>query len=433
MPSIDHVTLDVADTAAAEVFYKTAFELGDALRVRESQEPSDGFRGYTLSLVVSQPADVDALLDAACEAGATSLKPAAKSFWGYGGVVQAPDGAIWKVATSSKKNTGPATKNVDQVVLLLGVGDVKATKAFYVERGLAVGKSFGSKYVDFDLSGSPVGLGALQACGPGQGRRCRRDGRRLAPDQHRQRDRPLHRPRRVRLARSNGLSRCGRSVRSTVSCRRPRTETMSPSTRKNTGTRPADSHDLIRVTGARVNNLKDISVEIPKRRLTVFTGVSGSGKSSLVFATIAAESQRMINETYSAFVQGFMPNLARPDVDVLEGLTTAIIVDQERMGANPRSTVGTADRRQRHAPDPVQPAGQALRRAADGVLVQRADPGRQRRDDHGEGRGPGREEHGAQAGLPRRHVSAMRGDGLGLRLRPDRACTTRRSRSRRGP
>jgi excinuclease UvrABC ATPase subunit len=104
----------------------------------------------------------------------------------------------------------------------------------------------------------------------------------------------------------------------------------------------ADSHDLIRVHGARVNNLKDISVVIPKRRLTVFTGVSGSGKSSLVFGTIAAESQRLINETYSAFVQGFMPTLARPDVDVLDGLTTAIIVDQERMGANVRSTVGTA-------------------------------------------------------------------------------------------
>lgn len=103
----------------------------------------------------------------------------------------------------------------------------------------------------------------------------------------------------------------------------------------------ADSHDLIRVQGARENNLKDVSVELPKRRLTVFTGVSGSGKSSLVFETIAAESQRMINETYSAFVQGFMPTLARPDVDVLEGLTTAIIVDQERMGANARSTVGT--------------------------------------------------------------------------------------------
>jgi excinuclease UvrABC ATPase subunit len=104
----------------------------------------------------------------------------------------------------------------------------------------------------------------------------------------------------------------------------------------------ADRHDLIRVHGAHVNNLKDISIEIPKRRLTVFTGVSGSGKSSLVFSTIAAESQRMINETYSAFVQGFMPTLSRPDVDLLEGLTTAIIVDQERMGSNPRSTVGTA-------------------------------------------------------------------------------------------
>jgi len=108
------------------------------------------------------------------------------------------------------------------------------------------------------------------------------------------------------------------------------------------GPHAADSHDLIRVHGARVNNLKDISLEIPKRRLTVFTGVSGSGKSSLVFGTIAAESQRLINETYSAFVQGFMPTLARPDVDVLDGLTTAIIVDQERMGADPRSTVGTA-------------------------------------------------------------------------------------------
>ena len=103
----------------------------------------------------------------------------------------------------------------------------------------------------------------------------------------------------------------------------------------------ADSHDLIRVHGARVNNLKDVSVEIPKRRLTAFTGVSGSGKSSLVFGTVAAESQRLINETYSAFVQGFMPTLARPEVDVLEGLTTAIIVDQERLGSDPRSTVGT--------------------------------------------------------------------------------------------
>src|ERR1700754_2460001 len=103
----------------------------------------------------------------------------------------------------------------------------------------------------------------------------------------------------------------------------------------------ADTHDLIRVHGARQNNLKDISIELPKRRLTVFTGVSGSGKSSLVFDTIAAESQRLINETYSAFVQGFMPSMDRPEVDYLDGLTTAIIVDQERMGANARSTVGT--------------------------------------------------------------------------------------------
>ncbi|MER5334351.1 excinuclease ABC subunit UvrA [Micromonospora sp. NPDC002717] len=116
----------------------------------------------------------------------------------------------------------------------------------------------------------------------------------------------------------------------------PRTDMLSPAPHV------ADSHDLIRVHGARVNNLKDVSVEIPKRRLTVFTGVSGSGKSSLVFGTIAAESQRLINETYSAFVQGFMPTLARPEVDRLQGLTTAIIVDQERMGSNPRSTVGTA-------------------------------------------------------------------------------------------
>src|SRR6187549_545863 len=115
-----------------------------------------------------------------------------------------------------------------------------------------------------------------------------------------------------------------------------RTDTQSPTLHV------ADTHDLIRVTGARVNNLKDVSVELPKRRLTVFTGISGSGKSSLVFDTIAAESQRMINETYSAFVQGFMPTLARPEVDVLDGLTTAIIVDQQRMGADPRSTVGTA-------------------------------------------------------------------------------------------
>src|SRR5918912_952552 len=120
---------------------------------------------------------------------------------------------------------------------------------------------------------------------------------------------------------------------------------MSMATRTETPSQApqvADRHDLIRVHGARVNNLKDVSVELPKRRLTVFTGISGSGKSSLVFGTIAAESQRLINETYSAFLQGFMPTLARPEVDVLDGLTTAILVDQQRMGGDARSTVGTA-------------------------------------------------------------------------------------------
>ncbi len=118
--------------------------------------------------------------------------------------------------------------------------------------------------------------------------------------------------------------------------------TATKTKRQSSAPTGAEGHDLIRVQGARVNNLKDISVEIPKRELTVFTGVSGSGKSSLVFGTIAAESQRLINETYSAFLQGFMPTLTRPEVDALHGLTTAIIVDQERMGSNPRSTVGTA-------------------------------------------------------------------------------------------
>ncbi|MFF5962622.1 glyoxalase [Streptomyces collinus] len=157
MTSIASVTLEVADPAAAERFYAAAFGLGDRLRLRASEAPTSGFRGFTLSLVVAQPADVDALLDAAVQAGATTLKPAAKSLWGYGGVVQAPDGTIWQLASSSKKNTGPATRQVDEFVLLLGVEDVKASKQFYVEHGLAVGKSFGGKYVEF-ATGGPVKL-----------------------------------------------------------------------------------------------------------------------------------------------------------------------------------------------------------------------------------------------------------------------------------
>ena len=181
----------------------------------------------------------------------------------------------------------------------------------------------------------------------------------------------------------------------------------------------ADSHDLIRVHGARVNNLKDISVEIPKRRLTAFTGVSGSGKSSLVFSTIAAESQRLINETYSAFVQGFMPTLARPDVDVLEGLTTAIIVDQERMGSNPRSTVGTATDADAMLRILFSRLGAAAHRLAGRVLVQRRLGPRERRD-HRRAR---RQDHHQERELQprRRHVPALRGPRIGQRLRPVRA------------
>jgi catechol 2,3-dioxygenase-like lactoylglutathione lyase family enzyme len=158
MNSIDSITLEVADTVAAQRFYNAAFGLGDLLRVRASDAPTTGFRGYTLSLIVAQPSTVSGLIDAAVDAGATTLKPVEKSMWGYGGVVQAPDGAIWKVATSAKTDIGPVTRQVDQVVLLLGAEDVGANKRFYVDRGLTVGKGFGS-YVDFAMPSSPVGLG----------------------------------------------------------------------------------------------------------------------------------------------------------------------------------------------------------------------------------------------------------------------------------
>lgn len=159
MTSIDTITLEVADTAAATRFYTTAFGLdATQLGLRAAQDTTTGFRGYTLSLTVSQPANVDALINAALEAGATTLKPATKSIWGYGGVVQAPDGAIWKVATSEKKNTGPATRQFDNIVLLLGVQDVAASKRFYLERGFTVAKSFGRIYVEFATDSSPFKL-----------------------------------------------------------------------------------------------------------------------------------------------------------------------------------------------------------------------------------------------------------------------------------
>jgi uncharacterized glyoxalase superfamily protein PhnB len=158
MTSIESITLEATDPAAANRFYTTAFGLGTQVRLRDSEAPTTGFRGFTMSLTVSQPATVNGLIDAALDAGASSLKPAAKSFWGYGGVVRAPDGTIWKVATSAKKDTGPATRQIDEIVLLLGVADVAASKRFYVDRGLAVAKSFGRKYVEFATSSSPVKL-----------------------------------------------------------------------------------------------------------------------------------------------------------------------------------------------------------------------------------------------------------------------------------
>jgi uncharacterized glyoxalase superfamily protein PhnB len=158
MADIASVTLEVDDTAAARHFYTTAFGLDSQVRLRTAQEPSTGFRGFTLSLVVSQPADAKAFFDAAVDAGATSIKPAAKSLWGYGGVVRAPDGTVWQIATSSKKDTGPAKREFDEIVLLLGVADVPAAKQFYVDQGLSVAKSFARSYVEFESGDDPVKL-----------------------------------------------------------------------------------------------------------------------------------------------------------------------------------------------------------------------------------------------------------------------------------
>lgn len=157
--SIDSITLEADDPEAAQRFYADAFALGpDRVRIVAADAPSSGFRGFTVSLVVSQPANVRALFDAAVAAGATVLKPVEKSLWGVGGVVQAPDGAVWNLATSTKKDTAPASREYENLVVLLAADDVSASKKFYADRGLAVAKSFGS-YVDFATPSSPIGLG----------------------------------------------------------------------------------------------------------------------------------------------------------------------------------------------------------------------------------------------------------------------------------
>lgn len=157
MTGIESVTIETPDPAAADAFLK-AFDPDLPVRTRPSAAPTTGFRGFTLSLVVGQPSTVDALIGAALEEGATELKAPKKSLWGYGGVVRSPDGTVWTVASSSKKNRGPETRQIDEFVLQLGVTDVAASKRFYVERGLDVARSFGGKYVQFASGSSPVTL-----------------------------------------------------------------------------------------------------------------------------------------------------------------------------------------------------------------------------------------------------------------------------------
>ncbi len=160
MTMINAVELEASDPAVAEAFYSEAFGSDHRVRLRGSRPPSTGFRGFTLSLIVSQPASVDGFVEAALSAGATPLKPARKQFWGgYSGVVQAPDGAIWKVATDTKKGSGPASREVDGIMLLLGVADIGASKRFYADRGLTVAKSYGGKYVEFEAAPGAVKLG----------------------------------------------------------------------------------------------------------------------------------------------------------------------------------------------------------------------------------------------------------------------------------
>ncbi|NYI97214.1 putative lactoylglutathione lyase [Streptomonospora nanhaiensis] len=158
MADIENITLSVADTANAERFYSAFLGPYAPIRVRASEAATAGFRGFTLALTVAQPADVDLLVGAALDAGATALKPATKSLWGYGGVLRAPDGTVWKVATSAKRNTAPASRRIEEFVLLLGVEDVVASKRFYVGQGMAVDKSFGRTYVQFTAEEGRVKL-----------------------------------------------------------------------------------------------------------------------------------------------------------------------------------------------------------------------------------------------------------------------------------
>lgn len=157
MTNINHIILEVPDMSAAKAFYAAGLDVDKQIELRQaSDEPSEGFRGYSISLIAAQPSTVDNLYKSAIDAGGTEIKPVSKSFWGYGGTLRAPDGAIWKIVSESKKDNGPATNEFDDIVLLIGVEDVKATKQFYVDQGLTVGKSFGSKYVEFDTA--PVKL-----------------------------------------------------------------------------------------------------------------------------------------------------------------------------------------------------------------------------------------------------------------------------------
>jgi predicted lactoylglutathione lyase len=158
MVTIEFVTIEVADTTVADDFYTAAFGLGNRVRVGASQAPTTGFRGFTMPLVVPRPAVVNSLIDSALAAGATAVKAAAKSLWGYGGIVQAPDGTIWTVASSSKKDTGPASRQIDAIMLQVGVADVAASKQFYLDHNFTVAKSYGRNYVEFETGAVKLSL-----------------------------------------------------------------------------------------------------------------------------------------------------------------------------------------------------------------------------------------------------------------------------------